>query len=107
MRPPGRRRTHPEALGALVPALLEDLGFETTRTLTRISERWPVIGGRDAAAHARPSAIRGETLEIEVDSSVWVQTLRLRSGEILERLAAELGDGAPRTLWFRIGGRAQ
>ncbi|MCC6641426.1 MAG: DUF721 domain-containing protein [Deltaproteobacteria bacterium] len=107
MRRPGKRRTRPEALGALVPALLEDLGFEATRTLSRIVERWETIVGREAALHVRPAAIRGETLEAEADSSVWVQTLRLRSPEVLARLAAELGAGAPRALWVRIGGRPQ
>ena len=107
MRRPGKRRTRPEALGALVPALLDDLGFDAMRTLTRIGEQWEAIAGADAASHVRPSAIRGETLEVDADSSVWVQTLRLRSPQILARLAADLGPQAPRALWVRIGGRAQ
>lgn len=107
MRRPGKRRTHPEALGALVPALLEDLGLEATRTLTRISERWEAVVGAHAAPHVRPAAIRGQTFEVEADSSVWVQTLRLRAPEILAKLAAELGPQAPRELWIRIGGRAE
>lgn len=105
MRRPGRRRTHPEALGALVPAVLEDLGLEATRTLTRIADRWEAIVGAHAAPHAWPAAIRGKTFEVEVDSSVWVQTLRLQSPEILAKLEAALGPEAPRELWIRIGSR--
>jgi predicted nucleic acid-binding Zn ribbon protein len=103
VRATGRRRTRPEALGALVPSLLEDLGFETTRVLTRIVDGWDEIVGADAARHVRPSAIRGAVLETEADSSVWVQTLRLRAPEILARLEAALGADAPRELWIRIG----
>ena len=107
MRRPGKRRTRPEALGALVPALLDDLGFDAMLTLTRIGKQWEAIAGAAAASHVRPSAIRGETLEVDADSSVWVQTLRLRSPQILARLAAELGPQAPRALWVRIGGRPE
>ena len=103
MRARGRRRTQPEALGALVPSLLEDLGFESTRVLTRIVEHWETIAGQDVARHARPAAIRGQVLEVEAEASVWVQTLRLRAPEILGRLAAALGAEAPRELWIRIG----
>jgi predicted nucleic acid-binding Zn ribbon protein len=100
----GRRRTHPVALAALVPSLLEDLGFEATRVLTRVVEGWEEIAGEEAARHVRPVAIRGAVLEAEADASVWVQTLRLRSPQILARLAAKLGPDAPRELWIRIGG---
>jgi predicted nucleic acid-binding Zn ribbon protein len=103
MRASKRRRTRPEALGALVPALLEDLGFDATRILTRVVESWEEIVGADAALHVRPAAIRGAVLEAEADSSVWVQTLRLRSPQVLARLAAVLGPEAPRELWIRIG----
>jgi len=103
MRRPGRRRTRPEALGALVPSLLDDLGFEATRTLTQIVERWEEVVGEQAARHTRAALLRGSVLELEADSSVWVQTLRLRSPEILEKLSARLGAEAPRELWIRIG----
>ena len=103
MRARGRRRTRPEALAALVPSLLEDLGFEATRILTRVVEGWEQIVGEEAARHARAAALRGAVLEVEAASSVWVQTLRLRSPQILARLAAELGPDAPRELWIRIG----
>jgi predicted nucleic acid-binding Zn ribbon protein len=103
MRRPGRRRTRPEPLGALVPSLLDDLGFESTRVLTQIVERWAELVGDRAAVHTRPAAVRGAVLELDADSSVWVQTLRLRSPEILEKLHAALGVEAPRELWIRIG----
>ena len=107
MRPRGKRRTQPESLGALVPLLLDDLGFESTRVLTRIVEEWEAVVGRDVAQHARPAAIRGKVLEIETDASVWVQTLRLRAPELLGRLATALGTEAPRELWIRIGNPVQ
>ncbi len=103
----GKRRTRPEPIGELVPALLGDLGLDATRLLTKISEHWPAIVGAAAAPHARPAALRGGTLEVETGSSVWAQTLRLQSPAILEHLEAALGADAPRALWVRIGGRSE
>lgn len=103
----GKRRTRPEALGELVPALLDDLGLDATRLLTKIGDAWPQIVGTAAARQSRPSALRGRTLEIETGSSVWVQTLRLQAPAILAKLEAALGAEAPQEIWVRIGGRSE
>jgi predicted nucleic acid-binding Zn ribbon protein len=100
----GRRRTSPQALGALVPTLLDDLGLEGMRKLTRILGCWEKIVGAEASRHVQPSVLRGHVLEAEVDASVWAQTLRLRSPAILAALAEELGAEAPTELWLRVGG---
>ena len=46
---------------------------------------------------------RDGVLEARVDSSAWCQTLRLRAPQLLDALARELGDDAPRALWLRLG----
>jgi hypothetical protein len=47
--------------------------------------------------------LRGETLDVRVDASVWGQQLSLRSPEIVRGLRALIGDEAPSELRFRVG----
>ena len=98
-----RRRTRPEEMGGLVAGVLGDLGLDGPTAVLRVVEAWPAVVGPEAAAHCRPRLVRGPTLEVDADSSVWVQTLRLRAPEILAGLASALGPGAPRELWIRVG----
>jgi predicted nucleic acid-binding Zn ribbon protein len=90
-------------MAGLVEGVLGDLGLDVAPTILRIAERWPDLVGPEAAAHSSPCRIRGATLDVDADSPVWVQTLRLRSPQILARLADLLGPQAPRELWVRIG----
>ncbi len=94
----------PERVGALVPAVLRDLGLDESARALRIQEAWERAVGAEVASHAQPVALRNGALEVQVDSSAWCQTLRLRAPELLDRLASALGDDAPRALWFRLGG---
>lgn len=103
MNPHRRRRTRPEAVGGLVAGVLGDLGLDGPTAVFPIVQGWPELVGPEAAAHSVPRVVRGTTLEIDADSPVWVQTLRLRAPEILARLAAALGPEAPRELWIRVG----
>jgi predicted nucleic acid-binding Zn ribbon protein len=93
----------PEAIGALVPRLLEEMGFTESAGVLRLVERWESAVGAEIARHCRPTALRDGVLEATVDSSVWCQQLQLRSGEILRGLRRELGEQAPSALWFRVG----
>jgi predicted nucleic acid-binding Zn ribbon protein len=98
-----RRRSRPEALGDLVPKVLGELGYDRANALTRLAERWEAVVGAQAAAHSRPTGLRGRVLEATVDSSVWSQQLQMRREEIIEALVRELGDEAPTDLWLRVG----
>jgi predicted nucleic acid-binding Zn ribbon protein len=98
-----RRRSEPEALGALVPRVLDDLGLDGPVRVLRVVERWEEAVGAEIAAHCQPVSLRNGTLEAVVDSSVWAQQLGLRVPEILEALRRVLGDEAPATLRFHVG----
>jgi predicted nucleic acid-binding Zn ribbon protein len=93
----------PERVGALVPAVLRDLGLDESARALRIREGWERAVGAEVASHCWPIALRGGVLEAHADSSAWCQTLHLRAPELLERLARALGEDAPQALWFRLG----
>lgn len=98
-----RGRSQPERLGALVPRVLGDLGLEEAARALRVAERWEAVVGEEVARHSRPTGLRGNVLEVTVDSSVWSQQLQMRRPELLASLREALGPDAPRDLWLRVG----
>lgn len=101
-RPP-RGRGRPTALSDVVSQVLGDLGLDSVAKAHRIGQVWASVVGEPIAAHCRPVGLRGEVLELAVDSPVWSQQLQLRKPEILAALAQALGGDAPRELRFRVG----
>ena len=97
------RRSQPEALSALVPRVLDDLGLGDSLRVVRVAQRWEEAVGAEVARHCRPALFRGEVLEAEVDSSAWAQQLKLRQPELLAALRRLLGEDAPGDLRFRVG----
>ncbi len=69
----------------------------------RIQQHWTDFVGAEAAAHSSPEMLRGETLDVRVDASVWGQQLSLRSPEIVRGLRELIGEEAPSELRFRVG----
>ncbi len=101
-RPPPRRG-RPTVLGDVVGQVLGDLGLDGVAKAHRIGQVWTAVVGEQIAAHCRPVGLRGEVLELAVDSPVWSQQLQLRKPEILAALARALPDAAPRELRFQVG----
>jgi predicted nucleic acid-binding Zn ribbon protein len=98
-----RRKREPVRVGGAIRRVLDELGHHGTSAAVRIAACWEEAVGSEIAGHCRPSALRGETLEVTVDSSVWSQHLQMRREEILDALRSELGADAPRDLRFRVG----
>ncbi len=67
-----------------------------------LEQHWPDLVGKDIAAHTRPGAVRGNTVTVFVDSSVWMQELQARgtAAMILKAIAAVLpGTPIERLRW--------
>ena len=92
-----------EQVGGLVPRVLRDLGLETSARVVHIAEHWSRWVGEEVARHCTPTALRGDVLELRVESSAWSQVLQLRRPELLAALRRELGERAPKDLWLRVG----
>jgi predicted nucleic acid-binding Zn ribbon protein len=99
-----RRKSEPKRVEAVLGRVLDDLGLGSARLAMRVQERWPALVGEQAAKHSTPEGLRGKTLEVRVDASVWGQQLQLRSAEIVAGLRELLGDeAAPSELRFHVG----
>jgi predicted nucleic acid-binding Zn ribbon protein len=97
---PRRPKSRPQAVGELVNRVLADLGAGATARAVRIADRWEEAVGREIADHSQPVAIRGEVLEVSVDTSVWCQELQLQTPEILAALRRVVGEDAPSEVWL-------
>ena len=102
-RPRPRPKGRPQPVGELVDRVLADLGAGATARAVRIADRWEEVMGPEIARHSQPVAIRGEVLEVAVDTSVWCQQLQLRAPEILAALRGAMGEDAPARVWLRVG----
>ena len=99
----GRRKGTPTAVGELVGQVLGELGLDGVARAHEIGACWEDAVGAQVASHCRPIGLRGEVLELEVDSPVWAQQLQLRKPELLSALERSLGSRAPRELRFQVG----
>jgi predicted nucleic acid-binding Zn ribbon protein len=102
-RRPGRRRGTPTAVGDLLGQVLGELGLASVARAHEIGAIWESAVGAQVAAHCRPIGMRGDVLELEVDSPVWAQQLQLQKPELLAALERALGTGAPQELRFQVG----
>jgi len=80
-------------VGDLLGGVLRELGIEEEVARQGILERWPALVGPRIAAVARASAISGDTLFVQVESSPWINELHLMRQELLRRLNAPGEDG--------------
>jgi predicted nucleic acid-binding Zn ribbon protein len=97
-----RGRGKPENLGKLVPRVLEDLGIGGSARIMQLVAGWEAAVGADVARHCRPLQFRDDLLEVEVDSSVWCQQLKLQEPQLIASLSEALGDVAPKQMRFRL-----
>ena len=97
-----RPKRDPAPVGPLLVRVLEDLGLGGVSRVLRIAERWSEAVGEGVAGHSRPLALRGEELEVGVESSAWAQELQLRIPELLAGLRRTLGEDAPSKLRLRV-----
>jgi hypothetical protein len=83
--------------------LLRDLGLEQRFKSEQIAALWPQIVGDAVAKIARPTQFRGGTLFVDVVDHVWMQELKLRERDLLDRLDRALGGPLVGRLFLRLG----
>lgn len=91
-------------IGEVLGSLLRKLGLERRAREARIALEWERVVGERIARHSKPVGVRGRTLLVNVDSSVWLAELdRFFKDAMLEKIRAELGEKPIRDIRFRIG----
>jgi predicted nucleic acid-binding Zn ribbon protein len=97
----------PQLLGRSVQRFIDAQGWDSATAVAALSGRWPEIVGPDIAEHVVVETFDPDQhlLVLRADSNAWASNLRLLSGQMIMRLAAELGPDVVRTL--KIQGPAQ
>jgi hypothetical protein len=101
---PDRKRYRPMVrANSVVEGALGELCFGAGEALDELSQRWEEAVGEETSLHCYPVAMRGNTLELSVDSSAWCQQLQYRKKDILKGVRAILGERSPDELLFQLG----
>ena len=92
----------PERLGEDVRRELDRFG--PAAAIADVVDVWPAAVGDSISRNAWPARIaRDGTLHVSTSSSAWAFELGLLEADLRERLAASLGDRAPKQLRFAPG----
>jgi predicted nucleic acid-binding Zn ribbon protein len=90
-----------------VQRFIDAQGWDNATAVAALSGRWPEIVGPDIGDHVVVETFDPDQhlLILRADSNAWASNLRLLSGQMITRLASELGPDVVRTL--QILGPAQ
>ncbi len=95
------------ALGRLLEGVLAGLDMGSRLSEHLAVTAWPQIAGRVVAAHTQAEVVRDGVLVVAADSPAWAQELHMRKGDLLAKVAAQVGEGVVRDIHFRSGRRRQ
>jgi len=80
----------PTELRRLLAGVFEHKQWRAKLELHRVFEFWDNTVGRDIAAVAQPTLIRGHVLWVKVADSVWMQQLHLQKMMLLQKINQQL-----------------
>jgi len=93
-----------ERLDGAVRGALRGAGVPDAGALADVTRLWPAVVGDAIARASWPQRIsRDGTLLVAAASSTWAFELGLLADQILAKLAAEIGSGAPAAIRFAPG----
>ena len=88
----------------VLESVVRDLNLEKGIAEHRAIVLWEKVVGSEAAAHAIPREVARGRMVATVDSSVWLQELRMREREIIAKINELIGEEVLREIYFTIGG---
>lgn len=103
MRPVRKKMDKPAPLGGILKKALKASNIEVDLELYRLWEQWADLVGPAIAQNARPEAIKGKLLLVNVSSAPWMQQLQYLKSELIEKLNSALGMEALKDIRFKIG----
>jgi predicted nucleic acid-binding Zn ribbon protein len=99
-RPP---RREPEALSALIPGVLAEMGLDQASLGIELLRVWSSALGEELSPHCSAEGIRRGVVHASVRDSAWMQRIQLEKPRILARLREALGPEAALDLRLHIG----
>ena len=93
-----------EKISDILESVVRDLNLEKGIAEHRAIMLWEKAVGSEAAAHAVPREVARGRMVAAVDSSAWLQELRMREREIIKRINELIGEEVLSEIYFVIGG---
>lgn len=87
------------SVSKILNVLLKDVHINQGKSLQSLRINWEVIIGDAIARHTYPAYLKGQAVDIIVDSNAWLQNLTFMKSMILEKLQ----DYKINEIRFRIG----
>ncbi|QBE48941.1 DUF721 domain-containing protein [Leucobacter triazinivorans] len=94
----------PRALGDVILAIAEDLGWSVELEQARVIAEWAEFAGEATAEHTSVVGISNGVLQVQCDSTTWATELRRLRAEMLTRLLRDYPDAEIRDLRFLAPG---
>lgn len=90
-------------VGSVVNQVLQKIEVRIDDPCHAVIAVWEEVVGARIAEHARPTALEGRTLKVEVDSSAWRYELSsFRAGQIKSGINNRFGRGMIEKIVFRL-----
>lgn len=91
------------SISPVLKNLAQSFGWEKGIAVALLESRWTEAVGEAIAAHTHPDEIRFDTLQIRVDSAVWMHELSFLKKALIEKVNRFLGKNGIRNVQFKIG----
>jgi predicted nucleic acid-binding Zn ribbon protein len=102
--PGGPDDRDPRPVADSLGRLAQRLGAPSPQVLTTVFAQWDEIVGPTVAAHAWPLALSDGVLRIGVDQPGWATELRFLGAELLQKLAAAVGEATIQRVDVKVVG---
>ncbi|HEY6533934.1 MAG TPA: DUF721 domain-containing protein [Acidimicrobiales bacterium] len=99
---PGGRDDEPARVGSSLDRVVRHLGAPSADVTASLVGRWSDLVGANVGANSRPLRLRDGVLTVAVADPAWATQLRFLEVTLIERLKAELGQDAVRTIEVRV-----
>ena len=93
----------PAPLGTILQQAMKASRIDVDLDAHRLWQQWEDVVGTTIAQNARPEAIKGKLLLVNVSSAPWMQQLQFLKPELIEKLNENLGKEVVEEIRFRIG----
>jgi predicted nucleic acid-binding Zn ribbon protein len=98
-----KKMDKPAPLGTILQQALKASRIDVDLDACKLWQYWKDIVGPAVAENARPEAIKGKSLLVNVSSAPWMQQLQFLKPELIEKLNDTLGKEIVGDIRFRIG----
>ena len=96
------RHDEPRPISETLDRVLRGLGNPGIAAVRTVFSEWESLVGPETAAHAKPVSLDGHCLLVVVDEPGWATRVRFEQAGLLQRFAAELGDGVVTRMDVRV-----